>query len=225
MNNQIYTTEFFNAQKNGSYLSAKQIIPMLLEFWHPGSVVDVGCGVGPWLAACLHSGIKDITGIDGPWVKAEELFIPKENFVSLDLTSPFALNRKFDLAISLEIAEHLPETSAQTFIDSLSELAPVILFSAAIPLQGGQGHINCQWPEYWINLFNQKGFKVIDYFRKRIWNNQEIRPWYRQNLLLFVKDNLIKENEFFRKEHEATNMNQLSLVHPEIYLYQMTNKQ
>jgi hypothetical protein len=63
--------------------------------------------------------------------------------------------RTFDLAICLEVAEHLPPEAAEGFIDSLTRLAPVVLFSAAITFQVGNQHLNGQWPDYWATLFRR----------------------------------------------------------------------
>lgn len=145
---QLYNEGFFQYLQEGSKRSAEQIVPILLELIQPQSVIDVGCGTGTWLSVFCEHGIEDIWGVDGDYVQEEALEIPKDRFLSHDLTKPLALDRKFDLAISLEVAEHLPCDSAEAFVDSLTQLAPVILFSAAIPFQGGVGHVNEQWQEY-----------------------------------------------------------------------------
>lgn len=131
-------------------------------------------------------GVEDICGIDGDWVPSDMLWIDEERFIAADLTQPLELDRSFDLAISLEVAEHLPESAATTFVRSLCALAPVIAFSAAIPMQGGANHVNEQWPTYWAELFRAEGWLVIDAIRSEIWNNDRVAPWYRQNLLVFV---------------------------------------
>ena len=99
-------------------------------------------------------------------------------FMSHDLTKNLKLNKTFDLAMSLEVAEHLPSDQAEIFVETLTKLAPVILFSAAIPGQGGMGHINEQWPDYWVNLFIKKGYQPIDYIRRKICNNDRVQWWY-----------------------------------------------
>ena len=118
------------------------------------------------------------------------------------------MNRKFDLAICLEVAEHLPESSAEGLIQSIVKHADVIMFSAALPGQGGQNHINEQWPHYWQALFEKYDYEMIDFFRSKIWNNQKIERWYRQNMFLVV-----------RKGHSLSSegdTNALSLIHPEL---------
>ena len=219
-----YTSDFYESIGQGTRSSAKEIIPLLLELMQPvgpQSVVDVGCGTGSWLAAFQKLGIADCLGIDGDYVDRTLLEIPLNQFQSRDLKQPLQLERKFDLAISLEVAEHLPSTCAENFVNSLTKLAPVILFSAAIPFQGGVEHVNEQWPQYWVYYFGQNGFAVIDCLRKKIWNNEKVEPWYAQNILVFVKQEYLSRYPSLANEHQNTDLNQLAIVHPKIYFYSL----
>lgn len=219
----VYTDEFYNQISSGSLRSAKIIVPMIVELVKPKSVVDVGCGRGEFLSVFWNLGIKDILGIDGDHVDKNKLLIPKEFFLPWDLEKPLKIDRQFDLAISLEVAEHLSPTSAEIFVTTLTELAPVVLFSAAIPFQGGVRHINEQWPEYWVKLFEKKSFVPIDYLRWQIWNIQDIEVWYRQNVLLFVNKSYINKNKIFLELFERYGK-VLSVVHPELYLMKVEAK-
>ncbi|MEP6519110.1 glycosyltransferase [Microcoleus vaginatus] len=217
-----YTRNFYQLIGEGTRTSAREIIPLLLDLLQPilpKSVVDVGCGTGSWLAAFHKLGIADCLGIDGDYVDRTLLEIPLNQFQSADLKQPLQINRKFDLAISLEVAEHLPATCAENFVHSLTQLAPVILFSAAIPFQGGVEHVNEQWPQYWAYYFQQNGFAVIDCLRKKIWNNEKVEPWYAQNILIFVKQEYLSKYPRLVNEYQNTDLNQLAIVHPKIYFY------
>jgi SAM-dependent methyltransferase len=204
--------------RSDSLKSAKIIVPIVLDLVQPKGVVDVGCGTGEFLSVFRENGIKSIFGIEGPWVDKERLRIPKDSFQHVDLEKPFNINKKFDLAVSLEVAEHLSKDSAEIFINTLTNLAPVILFSAAIPFQGGLHHINEQWPDYWVKLFAKKGYVPIDCIRKKIWNNEDVSFWYAQNILLFVKKDYLKTNNNLKKEFEQTDISALSIVHPKQFL-------
>ena len=125
-------------------------------------------------------------GVDGEWVEASKLMIPASRFVAHDLRLPLWLDRRFDLALCLEVAEHLPESAAGTLVGSLVKLADAVLFSAAVPGQGGVAHINEQWPAYWIRLFEEHGFRPADVIRSRVWENAEVEWWYAQNALLYI---------------------------------------
>jgi len=188
--------------------AASQILPILFEFYRPNSIIDVGCGLGNWIEVAKKLGINDIIGVDGNYVNRSLLKISEKEFVEMNLLESFDLGRKFDMAICLEVAEHLPKSSADILIESLTRHSDVILFSAAIPGQGGQNHFNEQWPDYWQSKFEKNGFEMIDFFRPKIWNNKKIERWYRQNLFLVVK-----------KEHSLSRLGNnlgLSLVHPEL---------
>ena len=144
---QSYTEEFYEIVREGAKESAKEIIPIIFEFIQPKSVIDVGCGVGTWLSVFQAHGVEDVWGIDGDYIDKNVLEIPEEKFLTFDLKNPFKLSRQFDLVVSLEVGEHLPQECAETFVESLTQLAPVILFSAAIPFQGGTDHVNEQWQD------------------------------------------------------------------------------
>lgn len=198
----------------GSKRSAKQIVPLVLEILKIKSVIDVGCGVGTWLSVFKEYGVEDILGVDGNWVDKKMLQIPNDRFLSFDLTKPFRINRRFDLAISLEVAEHLSNEHAEAFVDSLVRLGPVILFSAAIPHQGGTGHLNEKWPDYWAEHFQKRGYVVIDYIRKKVWQNDNVEPWYAQNMLIFAEKTYKENNVLLKRAFENTFSSQLSIVHP-----------
>jgi SAM-dependent methyltransferase len=154
----------------------------------PKSVLDVGCGRGTWLSAARQCGANDIIGIDGVPIDPDELLFPDTQFQVIDLNQRVDLNRQFDLVLCLETAEHLAPESAATLVASLARHGSTILFSAAAPDQPGVGHINCHWPRYWQALFNANGFLCTDSVRWRIWENEQIESWYRQNMILAVRD-------------------------------------
>jgi SAM-dependent methyltransferase len=214
-----YTPEFFDTIRDGSRRSAEVVVPSVLDLLKPGSVIDVGCGDGTWLSVFREMGINDVYGLDGEYVDAKQLRIPQELFKPTDLSSPFTVERKFDLAMSLEVAEHLPPASAKGFVESLSRLAPFILFSAAIPLQGGTNHLNEQWPEYWVELFRTYDCLPIDFIRGKIWSNPKVEWYYAQNTLLFARPECLGNNNELIRLYQQTNQQQLSLVHPKRFLH------
>jgi SAM-dependent methyltransferase len=154
----------------------------------PGSLLDVGCGAGMWLRAAADLGIADVFGVDGIIVKDELLRFPKYKIRQIDLIAPFDLGRRFEVAICLEVAEHLPESAVESLISSIVAHSDVVLFSAACPSQPGQHHVNCQWPAYWQKLFNRHGFTCEDSVRWHVWEDQRIEPWYRQNIFWARRD-------------------------------------
>jgi Methyltransferase domain len=211
-----YSEEFFLGQKNLSYKSAQQVIPIVQQFVPIHSVCDVGCGVGTWLRAFLEAGVQDIVGLDGYYVDKNLLEIPGSAFHKADLRQPLRLDRSFDIAISIEVAEHLPESRSISFVEDLTRLAPVVLFSAAIPRQGGTDHINEQWQSHWAAIFAQYDFVTCDVLRPLIWDNADIARWYRQNILLFCRRDFLPEVP--RLTSRPDNALPLSVVHPQQYL-------
>jgi SAM-dependent methyltransferase len=214
----VYDENFFLELQEGARRSAREIVPLVLRLLHPRSVVDVGCGLGTWLAVFAESGVPDVLGIDGDYVNLQDLEIPKDRFLAHDLSKPLRLGRSFDLVLSLEVAEHLSEDHAATFVDTLTGLGGVVLFSAAIPFQGGTNHVNEQWPEYWAALFLRKGYAPVDCIRREVWRNESVDWWYAQNTLLFVEEDRLSRPPFAGRLERAP-VSQLALVHPKQYLY------
>lgn len=212
-----YDGQFFTNIGGGSRRSAEAVVPIVVDLVHPKTVVDVGCGSGTWLSVFRAIGIEDVLGVDGDWVDENLLRIPRECFLRADLEKPLALDKRFDLVASLEVAEHLPPRCADTFVDSLCRLGQVILFSAAIPFQGGRNHVNEQWPEYWAQRFRRKGFAVADVIRRRIWTNPNVDWWYAQNTLLYVREDQLSRYPALAQAVEAGPPPQLSIVHPRNY--------
>lgn len=211
-----YDPHFFQALRQGSYESAQVIVPIVLGWLHPQSVVDVGCGDGTWLSVFQAHGVGTILGIDGDYVDRTDLQIPRECFTAANLQQPLTLDRTFDLVVSLEVAEHLPGYYADQFVASLSQLGDVVLFSAAIPHQGGTFHVNEQWPSYWVDRFEKQGYVAIDALRELIWENPQVEPWYAQNCLVFVKGDRLAEYPALQAQVKSQPL--LPLVHPKIYL-------
>ncbi len=215
--NHEYTASFYERQSNETRNSADVIVTQLIDMVNPQSVIDVGCGTGSWLRAFLEHGIKDVRGFDGPWLDIDKLLVPKDLFTRADLEKPLHVDRRVDLAISLEVAEHLSPASAEGFVESLVSMSDVVAFSAAIPFQGGYHHLNEQWPEYWANIFEKKGFATIDCFRLRLWNEQNVHYWYRQNLLLYVKREALSRYPKLQACKESS-WGPLPFVHPALYI-------
>ena len=188
-----YDTLFFDYIQAGSSRSAQTVLPLMLADLPIHSVLDVGCGAGAWLREYLALGVNDALGVDGDYVRPEQLLIPGERFLTRNLAQPFDLGRRFDLVQCLEVAEHLPATHAGTLVDNLTRHGDCVLFSAAVPGQGGEYHVNEQPYTYWRDLFAAHGYRLFDGLRPQLREHLEIESWYRYNLLLFVHDSRIPQ--------------------------------
>lgn len=214
----LYSKKYFQNLQEGSLRSAEEIVPLVLELVHPHQVIDVGCGIGAWLAVFKEHGVEDIQGVDGKWVAKDLLHIPHRQFLEANLEEPLRLDREFDLVVSLEVAEHLPADRADTFVDTLTRLGPVVLFSAAIPFQEGKHHLNEQWLEYWEARFLAQGYVAVDSLRKKVWQNDKVDWWYRQNALFFVRESRLNDYPLLKEDYESTRPHPLSIVHPRLHL-------
>lgn len=213
-----YSGEFYDDQEAGSLRSAREIVPLILDWIQPKSVLDVGCGTGTWLSVFQQHGVREILGLDGDYVDRKRLLIPIDRFRACDLTEPPNLSGEFDLVMSLEVAEHLPAQHADTFINKLTGFGPAVLFSAAIPFQGGEHHVNEQWPDYWNAKFVARNFVPIDCIRRRIWDDENVEWWYAQNIILYVNGDLIERYPRLLEERAKSDAPPRSLVHPRKYL-------
>jgi SAM-dependent methyltransferase len=182
---QIYDDGFFSGLEGAVDESAGVIVPIVCSLLAPDAVLDVGCGRGTWLRVFAEHGVADIYGVDGPYV-LDALEIAPSSFGARDLTAPLDLGRRFDLVVSLEVAEHLDPRYAEPFVASLVKHAPAVLFSAAIPFQGGPGHVNEAWQSSWATRFAAHGYEPVDAIRPEVWSDERVAFWYAQNTLLYV---------------------------------------
>ncbi|MGB7326123.1 MAG: class I SAM-dependent methyltransferase [Rubripirellula sp.] len=186
--NKPYTyTHSKNVHSYSSAESAYQNIIKRIGI-EPASVLDVGTGTAEWAKAAKLAGANRVWGIDGIETSDAIETLGKDHFEVIDLRQPFDLQQTFELCICLEVAEHLPENAADVLIQSLARHADTIVFSAAIPYQPGDHHINCQPPSYWQTKFNAVGFACFDCLRDHLVPEQEIHWWYRQNVFLCRRD-------------------------------------
>jgi SAM-dependent methyltransferase len=209
-----YNRAFHRATAGAAMTTADVIVPALQRLVSPCSVVDVGCGLGAWLAKWRAVGVEDILGLDLR-VNQEDLLIDPSQFREIDIGRPFDVGRKFDLAMCLEVGEHLDPESAPALVESLVRLAPVVAFSAAIPFQGGTDHRNEQWPDYWEGLFDRNGYVAIDCLRLPYWDDQRVAWWYAQNSVLYVEKGRLSA---YRLPHRDVAGPVPRLVHPINYL-------
>jgi hypothetical protein len=181
----IYDRTFFENLTDNEP-SAAVLMPLILALVKPKTLVDVGGGTGVWSAIAGGLGV-DATVVDSQHVATDQLVVPPERFVVRDLAASLELADTFDLALCLEVAEHLPPDRGPSFVGDLCRLAPTVVFSAAIPGQRGDGHINERWQSYWVGLFAGRGYEALDLIRPGVWHDERIALWYRQNTFVATR--------------------------------------
>jgi hypothetical protein len=213
-----YDAEFYDRQVQGSLKSAEQMLGLVRAIFKPRSVVDVGCGRGAWLKVWLQLGAARAVGLDGAWVSGKDLLAPEIEFQGVDLSQPFGLPERFDLAMSLEVAEHCKPEASEDFVQSLTALSDAVMFGAAYTGQPGTDHINTRPHSFWCEQFVGAGYAAFDFFRPKVWGKKGIEPWYQQNTFLYVKPVSRLFHALLRAgERPMENLAFVDAVHPWLY--------
>jgi SAM-dependent methyltransferase len=224
----LYSRRFYARREARVVASAQALVPRLVELLQPRSVLDVGCANGLWLAAFRDCGVPVVRGVDGPWVPRDRLRIAPADFRALDFgrcALPYSLAQqdgRFDLVMSLELLEHLPAARADALVDAMCALSDTLLVSAAVPHQGGTGHVNEQWPDHWRERFAARGFVACDFIRLAHWHDERIAPWYRQNLIGYFRGSVPPTVREFALAQAARLVDEPQpLCHPGVFSYKL----
>jgi SAM-dependent methyltransferase len=213
-----YKNDFYSSRHNLTLSSAREIVKSFRKIYKPRSVVDVGCGVGTFLNVWKKNGCVKVMGIDSENVPEKYLRLQRNEFLVMNLENSSEIEGKYDLAMSVEVAEHLTSRAGRILVKNLCALSDVVLFSAAIPRQGGVNHVNERWQSYWQKLFSRESYVCIDFLRPQIWNNKKIFYWYRQNILVYLRKNSKIFNEVSDKVNFYISSSIIDIVHPEAYI-------
>lgn len=168
--------------------------------------------MGTWCKAASDLGVENILGLDQHVYEQQYMLISDKNYIRFNLKNKLNGYGPFDIAISVEVAEHIDNTYVDSFIRNVCSQSNVVLFSAALPFQGGTGHINEKRCSFWKQKFNKYGYEIIDCIRPHFWDDQNIEIWYRNNCVLFVKNHMY--SEFVTKIPK--DMPPLDIIHPEM---------
>lgn len=212
MSQATYSDDFYRDISVGKDAYKKLLVP-LIDMIRPASVVDFGAGAGTWLAAAKELGVGTVLGIDGPWASTTHRLVEPAEFMTLDMEGDLPEVGRFDLAISLEVLEHISDEAGARAVKWLCARSDVILFSAAIPMQGGTHHVNELWQSVWARRFATEGYVACDIIRPLVWHERSIPWWYRQNTVIYARPSVASGHGWRSCEPEA-----LDLVHPEHYL-------
>jgi SAM-dependent methyltransferase len=218
-----YVHDTYGKYASGSERSAAIVARLLVPLLKPGSILDVGCGTGGWAEAFRAQGVEEIHGVDGDWSPAGKRLRPGEftawSFEQGDPAGPALPRERYDLVISLEFVEHVRAERADALVDFLTGKGDALLVSAAIPLQGGQHHVNERWPEYWTCKFAARGFRPFDVMRLALWDEEGVESWYRQNMILYFREGTMPQavREWGEQAALAALDSPRAMVHPDLY--------
>jgi hypothetical protein len=213
-----YTKSFFRNREQSSRRSAEMVLPFVFEIVRPTSVVDFGCGTGTWLEAAKRLSAARVLGIEGEWIRGKKTLLETHELEVRNLDDPVSVPERFELAISLEVAEHLKPARAAGFVHDLCSASEVVLFGAAIPEQGGTGHIHERWQSYWAALFANEGYRCLDVVRPRFWDEPDVMPWYKQNAFLYATEGACELLKPRLPSGSESGFGPLDVVHPDLYV-------
>lgn len=208
-----YTSAYYDREEADVLASARIIAPLVMRLCSPQSVVDFGCGRGAWLRVFQECEVETVLGLDGPHVDPGHLLIAPEVFRAVDLSRPITTPDRYDLALCLEVGEHLPKRACRSLVSSITSAAPVVLFSAAIPGQGGTHHVNEQWSAFWDALFADHDFQKMDPIRREIWFDKRVKWYYRQNIVMYAATRVVEQSQTLLAETAAARDSSTEWVH------------
>ena len=181
------------------------------------SVIDYGCATGIWLSECKRLGASTVLGLDGNWVDRRLIEIESGEFREHDLgVAKFIPKRKYDLALCIEVAEHIPEVMGERLIESITEASDMVLFSAAVCGQGGTGHISERPQHYWAEQVAIRGYSCIDLIRPQIWEHESVNVIYKQNMLLYARESICRKLDL--KANVVSSSFDLDRIHPDLFV-------
>jgi SAM-dependent methyltransferase len=217
----FYDPHYHDDKREPARRAAERILPIVLSLVDVESMVDVGCGPGSWLVAAQRLGIPRLTGVEGAWARAwfddEAEGLRAYELVFANLEDELRLPTSYDLAICIEVVEHLSPARGESFIADLCRCAPHVLLGAAIPGQQGPNHLNTRWLSYWATSFAAHRFRPIDVVREQVWNDDALLLPVRQNPVLFVRDDCYERAAARARALPSPSIGALDLVHPDLY--------
>jgi len=185
--NTIYPAEYYRKRRQPAKLRCDAHIARALEtHFAPNSVIDFGCGIGGLLSYFERKGVE-IRGVDGHDAAREHCIISRSDLDIRDLRQPFDAGRRFDLAVAIELVEHIPSRYADTLVRSIVSSASDVVLTAARPGQGGRHHVNERGATYWSDKFGMEGYVRDESSEETLRElfDQHVPAFYADNLLVF----------------------------------------
>lgn len=186
---EIYDRPYYERSAAAKRVTMQHIADSIVRDTAPETLVDVGCGGGFLLAALAERGVTCF-GLEYSQAGIELCGSAGLQVRQFDLEHDTFAGGPFDVAVSMEVAEHLPASVADRFVDLLAGVAPLVVFTAARPGQVGTDHVNEQVPEYWITRFAARGlapYEALAASWQDEWKRLGVIECYRDNLMVFAR--------------------------------------
>ena len=187
---QKYDPEFFDYTISSELGSSPDVAGILIKYYNPRSVIDIGCGCGIYIKAFHDLGIEDVIGYDGSKHAIERGLLPAK-MIMHDLREPLCINRKYDLCLCIEVAEHIENEYSKQLVETLVNASDIVFFTAAAPGQGGLHHVNEQPFKFWEEIFRSFGFQkdhLTEEVRKKM-IDRGVVYWITKNAVIYKKRN------------------------------------
>lgn len=185
---EIYNAEYYERDVDPLMQASSGIMAQsIIDAFKPARIVDVGCGTGALLMALRERGVE---GVGLEYSQAAVDLCRKRGLTvhQLDLEKDTPPKLTADVVISTEVAEHLPERCAETFIDVLCGFGGSVVMTAATPGQGGADHVNEQPHAYWIEKMARRGLTLDEPTTlswRQSWASQGVEGCYAMNIMVF----------------------------------------
>jgi 2-polyprenyl-3-methyl-5-hydroxy-6-metoxy-1,4-benzoquinol methylase len=187
----VYDADYYaSVVEDGAARSAEIMAASIRREFAPRTVVDVGCGTGALLDAMRSQGIG-VAGFEYSEAALELCRMRGLDVIKVDFERDVLdFKETFDVAVSVEVAEHLPGSVADRYVDLLTSLSEVVVLTAAPPGQGGTDHVNEQPQAYWIAKFAARSFLHVEELSARWrdeWKAGGVAGWYYRNVMVFKR--------------------------------------
>lgn len=193
----VYDDKFYDDFGWEANEMARWFLPLLQSVVPFRSFADVGCGEGHYLRFLSDNGIHgtNLLGIEGSPAACRRWQGLGFEVERHDLRLPFHKNLygKFDVVMSLEVAEHVEAEFAEVFVATLTLLSDTVVMTAAPPNQGGEHHVNEQPKSYWEDLLARKSYyrdaatevTLLKGVASARYGGGYVTPWLEPNLMVY----------------------------------------